>query len=74
MKFFKFELKRWYFDDKFINKCIVETHYLNVESIKDIIVPSGNDKNYFNVVLHGGCELNIEYRYLSSLLDIIGQR
>lgn len=83
MKFFKFEINAWDFDKdggKNYNKSLhvfnlsdkyKETHYFNVEDIKEIIVSSDIGKNTFTVRTRGGSIFYIKNDYLDSLLKLL---
>lgn len=67
MKFFKFEV---HICDSKKSKCFFETHYLNIENIKDIVISSEIGYDCFNIVTDG-CVFTIEDKFLDSLLKLV---
>lgn len=67
MKFFKFERKVCEDD-----KCFIETHYFNVEDIKEIVVSSSIGNNDFIIRTRGGAVFYIKENCLESLLKLVG--
>ena len=70
MKFFKFDIESFDFD-VYGSKSILETHYFNVEDIKDIIV-SSSFGNAFIVKTRGGDLFHIPINDLDRLLKLVG--
>lgn len=69
MKFFKYEVKTFYLG-KYDGRTITETHYLNVDDVRSIIISSEND-DYFSLVINGGGLFQINKKYLDSLLKLL---
>lgn len=66
MKFFKFKIEG-YNNEKYF----FETHYFNVEDIKDIVVSSSIGNNEFIVRTRGGAIFHIKKDYLNGLLKLV---
>lgn len=66
MKFFKFDLKGYNDGGYFF-----ETHYIDVEEIKEIIVSSSIGNNEFTLKTRDGSLFFIKNDYLGSLLKLL---
>lgn len=71
MKFFKFDVEVFDYDGPRLIRHILETHYLNVEEIKEIIVSSSIGGGQFIVRTRGGGVFYLKNDCLDSLLKLI---
>lgn len=70
MKFFKFNVNVYDFDE-LGSKHFLETHYINIEEIKEIIVSSNIVGDQFIVRTRGGGVFYLKNDCLDSLLKLI---
>lgn len=70
MKFFKFDIEVYDYDESG-SKHFFETHYINIEEIKEIIVSSNIGGDQFIVRTRGGGVFYLKNDCLDSLLKLI---